>query len=66
MATSSIIENIRVNNPQVLEDYAAFMEERAHISERHRARAACSCVVTDPGEIRSLVEKALARKGMKL
>lgn len=29
MATSIIIENIRVNNPRVLEEYVAAMEEAA-------------------------------------
>ena len=65
VATSSIIENIRVNNPQALEDYVMFMEGSERASEKRRTELRSS-VITDPGRIRSFVEKALAKKGMKL
>ena len=62
MATSSIIENIRVNNPQVLEDYVTFMEAVGQRPIQLRTEAERSCVVTDPERIKSFVEKVLARK----
>lgn len=65
MATSSIIENIRVNNPQVLEDYVIFLEGSGQAPEKRRTKLRSS-VTTDSKKIRSIVEKALARKGVKL
>ena len=65
MATSSIIENIRVNTPQVLEDYVMFLEGSGQAPEKQRTELRSS-VTTDSKQIRSFVEKALARKGVTL
>lgn len=64
MATSSIIENIRVNNPQLLVEYTSAMESSAKEPIRPRTEDQRSGVVTDPDRIRKVVEKALARKGV--
>ena len=65
MATSSIIENIRVNNPRALEEYAATLEESA--SNYHpRTESEKSGLVTDRTETRKFMQKALAKKGIKL
>ena len=58
MATSSIIENIRVNNPQVLEDYVSFMEAAGRQPVRPRTETERSCAVTSSEQIKSFVEKA--------
>ena len=64
MATSSIIENIRVNNPQVLEEYIAFMETSASSPLQPRKDDERSDVVTDSSRIRNFVRKALEKKGL--
>lgn len=61
MATSSIIENIRVNNPKVLEDYADFLEASLNEPLKPRTEEQKSAVVTDPERIREFVEKFLDR-----
>ena len=64
MATSSIIENIRVNNPQVLEDYVAAMEtSRDTVFSASQRRQ--SNVLTDSEAIRQIAERALARRGQQ-
>lgn len=65
MATSSIIENIRVNNPRALEEYATAMEA-AGKSHHARTEAEKTGVVTDKNETREFMKKALARKGLKV
>ena len=65
MATSSIIENIRINNPHFLEEYAAHLEAKAngtfkpeydyHLDE-----------MTDPERIRKFAAGVLAKMGKKL
>ena len=58
MATSSIIERIRVDNPEALEEYLAAMErqEREVHPQTEEER---SSVVSDPTRIRTFMEKAL-------
>lgn len=64
MATSSIIENIRVNNPKVLEEYVDAMEERA--KNRHqRTEDEKSGIVTDRERTKTFMAKVLAKKGIK-
>ena len=64
MATSSIIENIRVNNPKVLEEYVDAMEKRA--KNRHqRTEDEKSGVVTDRERTKVFMAKVLAKKGIK-
>ena len=63
MATSSIIENIRVNNPQVLVEY---LEAIKRWGEEPVSSVRRSHVVDDPERIRAFMEKALAKHGMTL
>ena len=65
MATSSIIENIRVNNPQLLEEYVASMEAAANSPLQPRTEEERSGVVTDSARIRNFVKKALEKKGVQ-
>ncbi len=65
MATSSIIENIRVNNPKVLEEYVEAMENSAK-NYKPRTEDQKSGVVTDPERIKAIMAKAMAQKGMKV
>ena len=65
MATSSIIENIRVNNPKVLEEYVEAMENSAK-NYKPRTEDQKSGVVTDPERTKALVEKIMSSKGMKV
>ncbi len=62
MATSSIIENIRINNPQVLVEYLEAIKRwrEEPIKEVH------TNVVDDPERIKAFVEKALAKQGVKI
>ena len=64
MATSSIIENICVNNPKVLEEYVDAMRE--HAKNRHlRTQDEKSGVVTDRERSKVFIAKVLAKKGIK-
>ena len=65
MATSSIIENIRVNNPRVLEEWIVTIEESAK-NYKARSDAERSRVVTDKEETKAFIKKALAKKGITL
>ena len=64
MATSSIIENIRVNNPKVLEEYVDAMEARGK-SHRPRTENEKSGVVTDSERTKKFMAKVLAKKGIE-
>lgn len=61
MATSSITENIRVNNPKVIEEFLDAMEELEK-NPHPKTEADKSHVVTDPERIKSFMEKALRRR----
>lgn len=65
MATSSIIENIRVNNPRVLEEWIIAMEESAN-NYKPRSDDERSGVITDKEETKAFMTKALAKKGIIL
>ena len=65
MATSSIIENIRVNNPRVLEEWVNAMEAEAQEPIKIRTEEERSSVLTDEAEIRAFMQKALARHGIQ-
>lgn len=64
MATSSIIENIRVNNPKVLEEYVDAMEERAK-NHHPRTENEKSGVITDRERTRQFMAKVFAKRGTK-
>lgn len=60
MATSSILENIRVNNPKVLEDYVASMEKSANAPiEKKTERIARE--ITDPKELETIMRQGIER-----
>ena len=61
MATSSIIENIRVNNPMVLKEYVDAKEQRA-LNCHPRTEDEKSGVVKDPERTRKFMEKVLAKR----
>ncbi len=63
MATSSIIENIRIDNPKALEAYVEAMEYRVKKTE---VKHTCSGVVSDPQKVKVFMDKALAKKGIAL
>ncbi len=64
MATSSIIENIRVNNPKVLMEYVDAMEE--HAKNTHpRTEDERSGMITDRERTRKFMAKVLAKKEIK-
>lgn len=60
MATSSILENIRVNNPKVLEEYVAAMEKAADSPIKKQERIARE--ITDPSELKAIMLRGLERK----
>lgn len=62
MATSSILENIRVNNPKAVEEFVAAMEASAKAPVQPRTDDQRSGVCTDVKRMKSFMDKAL-RKG---
>ena len=60
MATSSIIENISVNNPKVMEQYAEAME-KAEKSTVTRMAEPTAKVVTAPEEMRNLMLQGIKK-----
>ena len=62
MATSSILETIRVNNPKAVEEFVAAMEASAEKPIRESALNR-STVVTDPERLRNVVTKGLKNRG---
>lgn len=62
MPTSTIIENIRVNNPYALEEYVKFLEQRKKNPEQISSNSLLSGVITDPDGIRALVDKILKKQ----
>ncbi len=61
MPTSSIIEDIRVNNPMVLVEYVKAMEKHANEEVRPRTDEGRSGVCDDPQKIKALMDKVRAR-----
>ena len=64
MATSSITETIRVNNPKLLEEYIDYMEKSLN-DYRPRTESEITGVVADKKRIQALAAKALAKKGIR-
>lgn len=65
MATSSILENIRVNNPKAVEEFVAAMEASAAEALKPRTEEQCSGVCTDRDRMRSFMDKAQRNRGAK-
>lgn len=51
MATSSLLEHIRVNNPKAVEEYVVAMEASAYATVEPRTDDERSGVVTDPNRL---------------
>lgn len=66
MATSSIIENITVNNPRALEEYIDALETLAREPVKPRTDAERSGVCEDEEETLAFMRKALAKHGIQL
>lgn len=64
MATSSIIENIKVNNPRVIEEYLAAMEKAASepIAEKKESG---TVRITDPAELKKIMLRGIEKWGKK-
>ena len=64
MATSSIVENIEVNNPKVMEEYVAVLEaaENAPVTPLAQPTARR---ITDPDELKKLMLQGLEKWGNK-
>ena len=65
MATSSLLEHIRVNNPKAVEEFVAAMEASAKEPPKPRTDDQRSGVVSDPERLRSFATKALQSKGAR-
>jgi hypothetical protein len=65
MATSSLLERIRVNNPKAVEEFVTAMELSAKKGTPPRTDDQRSGVVTDSKRIRSFMAKALQNKSGK-
>mgnify|MGYP006916330138 CR=1 FL=1 len=61
MATSSILENIRVNNPKVVEEFIVAMEDFEKNPLEFDEKK--STLVTDSVRLRAIVEKGLKKRG---
>lgn len=66
MATSTIIERIRVNNPMALVEYVRAMENHGKEELRPRTDDEKSSLCQDKAKMREFMKKALAKKGVKL
>ena len=64
MATSTMIENIKVNNPKVLEDYVAVLEasEKAAITPLKNPSAKR---ITDSTELKDIMLRGIEKWGKK-
>ena len=64
MATSSIIDNIRINNPKVMEKYAEAMEaaEKEPITPMVKPAAR---KITDPTEMEAILLRGIEEWGRK-
>lgn len=65
MATSSLLEHIRVNNPKAVEEFVAAMNATAETPLKPRTENECSCVITDKQRLRNFMKKALQNKQTK-
>ena len=64
MATSSIMEKIRVNNPKVIEEYVAAMEASANTSISCRGQNMTK-KVSDPAELKKIMLRGIEKWGKK-
>ena len=60
MATCSITDRIVINNPEFVDAYIDAMEARANAPFKPRTEDQKSACITDPEEIRRIIELCLA------
>ncbi len=58
MATSSILDNIEVHNPMVIEEYVAAMERMANEPPKRRGHKETP-MLTDSEQIRAIMKKGI-------
>ena len=63
MATSSIVEKIRVNNPKVIEEYVAAMEASAQAPIVHKQPTAKK--ISDPEALKKTMLRGIEKWGKK-
>ena len=61
MATCSITDRIVINNPEFVDAYIDAMEARANAPFKPRTEDQKSAMLTDPEEIRRILELCLAK-----
>ncbi len=64
MATSSIVERIRVNNPKVIEEYVAAMEASANTQIAFKEESLAKRI-TDPKELQNMMLRGIEKWGKK-
>lgn len=64
MATSSILENITVNNPRVIEEFLDAMEKSTDSPQTRRAHSETK-FITDPNQIKEIMTKSIRNRGNK-
>ena len=64
MATSSIVETIRVNNPKVIEEYVAAIENSAEAPVTCSKESAAK-KITDPKELKKIMLCGIENRGKK-
>ncbi|MBR1711124.1 MAG: hypothetical protein IJ719_20230 [Clostridia bacterium] len=64
MATSTIVEKIRVNNPKVIEEYVAAMESAATAPIETRKPTAAK-QITDAAELKRIMMRGIEKWGKK-
>ncbi len=65
MATSSLLEHIRVNDPKAVEEPVASMEASAKAPIPLRTDEDRSGIISDPERMRGFVSKALRNRSVK-
>ncbi|MDO4797381.1 MAG: hypothetical protein Q4A01_05085 [Coriobacteriales bacterium] len=65
MATSSLIDNIRINNPKVMEEYAAAMEVAEREPIAPLAKPTTARRITDPAEMKEIMLRGIKNWGGK-
>ena len=64
MATSSIVDKIRVNNPTVIEDYVAAMEVSANSPVAQKDKRTAE-TISDSEELKKIMLRGIEKWGKK-
>ena len=63
MATSTIVEKISINNPKVMEEYVAAMEDSANSPVTRKEQKIKQ--ITDPAELKQIMLRGIGKWGKK-